>query len=150
MLVKNDFHLDNLKSTKVFKSTIEKFSECLFIMKRKLTLCYHTWQSEAVARSCSVKKAEACNFIKKETVAQVFSCEFNEISTNIFSYRTPPMAALDSTLNILAKYILKEFSLVKIEAAIRLRKFLLISRMFQNNFLFRRLSNSNFSYNRSF
>ena len=35
----------------------------------------------------------ACNFIKKETLAQVFSCEFCEISKNTFSYRTPPVAA---------------------------------------------------------
>ena len=28
--------------------------------------------------------AEACNFIKKETLAQVFSCEFCEISKNTF------------------------------------------------------------------
>ena len=27
---------------------------------------------------------EACNFIKKETLAQVFSCEFCEISKNNF------------------------------------------------------------------
>ena len=27
----------------------------------------------------------ACNFIKKETLAQVFSCEFCEISKNTFS-----------------------------------------------------------------
>ena len=26
----------------------------------------------------------ACNFIKKETLAQVFSCEFGEISKNTF------------------------------------------------------------------
>ena len=30
------------------------------------------------------KKPEACNFIKKETLAQVFSCEFWEISENTF------------------------------------------------------------------
>ena len=29
-------------------------------------------------------QAEACNFIKKETLAQVFSCEFSEISKSIF------------------------------------------------------------------
>ena len=29
-------------------------------------------------------QAEACNFIKKETLAQVFSCEFCEISRNTF------------------------------------------------------------------
>ena len=28
--------------------------------------------------------AEACNFIKKETLAQVFSCEIWEISKSIF------------------------------------------------------------------
>ena len=34
-----------------------------------------------------------CNFIKKETLAQVFSYEFCKISKNTFSYRTPPVAA---------------------------------------------------------
>ena len=75
--------------------------------------------TEAVAQRCSVKKvfleilpnsrentcarvsfliklqAETCSFIKKETLAQVFSCEFCEISKNTFSYRTPPVAASD-------------------------------------------------------
>ena len=35
----------------------------------------------------------ACNFIKKETLAQVFSCEFCEISKNTFFHRTPLVAA---------------------------------------------------------
>ena len=30
-------------------------------------------------------RPEACNFIKKKTFAQVFSCEFCEISKNTFS-----------------------------------------------------------------
>ena len=33
-----------------------------------------------------------CNFIEKETQAQVFSCEFCEISKNTFCYRTPLVA----------------------------------------------------------
>ena len=33
------------------------------------------------------------NFFKKETLAQVFSCEFCEISKNTFYYRTPLVAA---------------------------------------------------------
>ena len=37
--------------------------------------------------------ASACNFIKKETLVQVFFCEFCEIFYNTFSYRTPPVAA---------------------------------------------------------
>ena len=32
-------------------------------------------------------------FLKKETLAQVFSCEFCEISKNTFSYRTPTVVA---------------------------------------------------------
>ena len=72
----------------------------------------HKCSSEAVAQRCSVKEvfleilqnsqentcarvfllikwqASACNFIKKENLAQVFSCEFCEISKNTFSYRT--------------------------------------------------------------
>ena len=56
------------------------------------------------------KHAEACKFIKKETLAQVFSCEFCEISKNIFTYRTSPMAASDNC-NVkkkLSVYIIKQ------------------------------------------
>ena len=42
------------------------------------------------------KNGEACNFIKKETLAQVFSCKFCEFSKNTFFYRTPPVAAFES------------------------------------------------------
>ena len=38
-------------------------------------------------------QSQACNFIKNETLEQVFSCEFCEISKNTFFYRTPPVAA---------------------------------------------------------
>ena len=41
------------------------------------------------------QEPEACNFIKKETLTQVFSSEFGEISKNSFSYRKPLMAASD-------------------------------------------------------
>ena len=36
---------------------------------------------------------EACNFIKKETLAQVFSGEFCEISQNFFSTENPQTTA---------------------------------------------------------
>ena len=39
------------------------------------------------------KVAGLCNFIKKETLVQVFSYEICEIFKNIFFYRTPPVAA---------------------------------------------------------
>ena len=44
-------------------------------------------------------RPQASNFIKEETLAQVFSCEFGEIPKNTFSYRTLPVAASDSVWN---------------------------------------------------
>ena len=41
---------------------------------------------------CRKGVPEACNFIKKETLAQVFSSELYEISKNTFFYRTSPVA----------------------------------------------------------
>ena len=35
----------------------------------------------------------ACNFINKETLAQMFSCEFCGVFKNAFFYRTPPVLA---------------------------------------------------------
>ena len=55
--------------------------------------------SEAVARRCLVKKLllkispETWNFIKKETLAQVFSSEFCKVFKNTFFYRTLLVAA---------------------------------------------------------
>ena len=39
---------------------------------------------------------DACNFIKKEVLAQAFSCQSCEFSKNTFSYRTPLVAASDA------------------------------------------------------
>ena len=39
-----------------------------------------------------------CNFIKKETLTQVFSCEFCEISKNTFFYRTPLVAVSEGAI----------------------------------------------------
>ena len=41
-------------------------------------------------------KKQSPNFIKKETLAQVVSCEFCEISKNTFSHRKTSVAASDS------------------------------------------------------
>ena len=55
------------------------------------------FKEKYLCQSLSLNKAAgaACNFIKKETLAQVFSCEFCDISKNTFFYRTPPLAASD-------------------------------------------------------
>ena len=52
-------------------------------------------------------RLEACNFIKKETLAHVFSCEFCEICKNTFYYRTPLVAASGVLINFA---ILEPFS----------------------------------------
>ena len=39
-------------------------------------------------------RPQACNFIKKETLAQVFSCKFCEILKNTFFQVTPPLAGV--------------------------------------------------------
>ena len=41
------------------------------------------------------KRSGSCNFIKKETLVQVFSCELSKISKNTFSYKAPLVAASD-------------------------------------------------------
>ena len=68
--------------------------------------------AEALAQRYSVKKvfweisqnsqgnicarvSFSIKFIKKEALAQVFSCEFWNIFKNIFFHRTPPVAASD-------------------------------------------------------
>ena len=48
-----------------------------------------------------VLQPEACNFIKKETLAQVFSCEICKIFKNNFFDRIPKVAASDSKSSII-------------------------------------------------
>ena len=86
---------------------------------------------EVVAQTCSVKKVYleisqnsqenicarvsfliklACNFIKKETLAQVFSCEFCEISKNtIFTEHlwtnASGVSGLSTTLSVLTSLL---------------------------------------------
>ena len=40
------------------------------------------------------------NLIKKDFLAQVFSCEFCETSKTTFFLRTPPVAVSDTTINL--------------------------------------------------
>ena len=54
---------------------------------------------------------KACNFIKKKTLAQVFSYEFCKIFRNNFFYRTPPL--VDSEYYLLIQGDLYSLSMVK-------------------------------------
>ena len=57
-------------------------------------------------------QAEACNFIKKETRAQVFSGEFCVISKSTFSYTTHPWLLLSaaSTAESIFESVAKQFN----------------------------------------
>ena len=68
-----------------------------------LQLCYDKSSRQALANH----ESEACNFIKEETLAQVFSCEFCKIYKNTFYYRTPLVAASGVLINFA---ILEPFS----------------------------------------
>ena len=45
------------------------------------------------------------NFVKKEPLAQVFSCEFCEIPKNTFSNRIPPVAASFTNTEIYNRFL---------------------------------------------
>ena len=99
----NGLILDKFNLSKWLKKIIDKLRFS----------CWHQRCLEAVTQRCSVKEVfleisqnsqeNTCarvsfwikffNFIKKETLALVFSCEFYEISKNNFFHRTPLVAA---------------------------------------------------------
>ena len=54
-----------------------------------------------------IKLPKAWNNIKKDTMAQEFSCEFCEISKNSFSYRTPPVVFQNSALQFIIPVVLE-------------------------------------------
>ena len=64
------------------------FFDLIFSVEMKQT---RNLQEKTRERSEAV--ASAYNFIKKETLPHVFSCEFCEISKNTYSNKTLPVAA---------------------------------------------------------
>ena len=57
-----------------------------------LKILFPTFQQIQYSKSCNWNNIET-GPEEKETLAQVFSCEFCEISKNAFFHRTPPVAA---------------------------------------------------------
>ena len=56
----------------------------MFCKKKVLLEISQNTQENTCARASFLIKLQACNYIKKEIVAQVFSCEFCKISKNSF------------------------------------------------------------------
>ena len=69
---------------------------------------------------------QTCNFIKKETPKQVFSCEIYEICKNLyFFYRTPPVGASTYFILYIAQhnfYILQKSSLFLLKVKLQAKK----------------------------
>ena len=87
--------LDFFKMSQVQKQTAEgNFrSSCPEVFSKKgVPKNYLKFTGKHLCQSLLCCRPQACNFIKKEILTQVFSCEFCEIFKNIF-YRTPPAAA---------------------------------------------------------
>ena len=63
----------------------------LYLKSLKTLFIKSLYRSSLPEVFCKKKVASACNFIKKESLTQVFSYEFCEISKNTFFYRTPPV-----------------------------------------------------------
>ena len=69
---------------------IWKIKTLIVLFYFRITVAFYNkslWYTEAV-----VQRPNACNFIKKETLMLVFSCEFFEIFRNTFFHRTSPVA----------------------------------------------------------
>ena len=57
-------------------------------------------EGEIVDIKSTLSQAQACNFIKKETPAQMFSCEFNEISKNMTEHLWVTASVLTYTFSV--------------------------------------------------
>ena len=80
-----------------------------FVKKVFLEISQNSQENACTRVSFLIKLPQTCNFIKKGTLPQVFSCEFCEISKNTFSYRTPldDCFCLYAMLGIIFKFYLK-------------------------------------------
>ena len=81
-----------------FDSRLWKSKESTYKYRTLLQKNPNVLTAETVAKTCFVKKSEACNFIEIESLPQVFACESCKISKNTFCYRTPPVAASETVV----------------------------------------------------
>ena len=61
-------------------------------------------------------RPQACNFIKKEALTQVFSCEFCKIFKNTYFYRTPLVATSECNKKSLGNNTLFTFKQPQVSA----------------------------------
>ena len=110
-LVKNELlHFTSSRFSKSFKELKEAiyyilYNRCLREFTHNLAKSFKiNWKKSYLVKLHAPvwkfsKVTCSCNFIKKETLAQVFSCQFCEIFKNTFFYRTPLGVASENSPN---------------------------------------------------
>ena len=82
----------NMPLRDILQNTNKQFQKQateVFCKKMFLEISQNSLENICTRASFLIKlQAEACNFTKKETLAQVFSCEFYKISRNTFLQNT--------------------------------------------------------------
>ena len=81
---------------------IQAVAQRCSVRKVFLEISQNSQENTCARFSFLIKLQTPATLLKKEALAQVFSCEFCEISKNTFSYRTPRVAA--------SVYLMKVFS----------------------------------------
>ena len=90
-----------------------------FVKKVFLEISQNSQENTCAKVSILIKlRARFCNFIKIETLAQVFSCEILEFSKSTFSYRLPPVAA-SAAITLLKKRFPQKCFSVNFEKFVR-------------------------------
>ena len=90
--VATDFPATKIVAVLVYDWVLYDFSSVIFSSKVNIinySLLSRSNRPDVFCKKGVLRNFAACNFIKKETLAQVFSCQFCKISKNTFSYRTP-------------------------------------------------------------
>ena len=97
---------------------VEAVTQRCSVKKAFLEILQNSQENTCVRVSFLIKLKAACNFIKKETLTRVLSCEFCEISKNTFSWRTPPVAAstLELSSFLLTKQLLSKKEILYLSA----------------------------------
>ena len=90
-IFKNIFSTEHLRATASVDKAVSHPEE---FCKKGVLQNFAKFTGKQLCQSIFLNKVAglAWNFVKKENLAQVFPCEFCEISKNTFSNRTPPVA----------------------------------------------------------
>ena len=92
VIINNYVRVYDLKSNRryiFFLKSTEAVAQRCSVKNLFIEIFQNSYQNTCVRVSFFIKlQASMCNFIKKETLAQVFPCEFCKIFKNTYFYRT--------------------------------------------------------------